>query len=798
MRLLHQRILQLGIILIGSGWMLGATSWNPAHAGRPVDFDREIRPILSEHCYECHGPDHKARKADLRLDRKEDAFRDREGYAVIVPGKLEESELIQRITSTDPNEVMPPRKFKKHLNPQEIELLRRWVAEGAKWEGHWSYTLPASVPLPSVKDRGWPRNPIDHFVLTRLENEGLRPSPEADRATLIRRVSLDLIGLPPTPAEVDVFENDPRPDAYEQLVNRLLALPHYGERQARPWLDQARYADTNGYEKDGRRSIWPYRDWVIRAFNRDLPFDRFTIEQIAGDLVPNATLEQRVATGFHRNTMVNAEGGVDDEEFRVAAVVDRINTTMQVWMGTTFACAQCHDHKYDPFTQREYFQLFAFFNNNADGGGSTAPEVAIPTPDEAARQGGIRGERARLQAELDRAAKAKPPDASRLKSIKEQIAALEKQEAAIHPATTMVMQELPQPRETHVLIRGSHNVKGDRVAPGVPAVLHPLAPGQPPNRLSLARWLVNPRNPLVGRVTMNRVWAQEFGRGIVETSEDFGVQGEPPSHPELLAWLAEELVRQDWSLKAMHRLIVTSATYRQSSRVTPDRLERDPYNRLFSRGPRFRMEAEMVRDQALALSGLLRRTIGGPSVFPYQPEGIWFAPYSSERWNESRGGDQYRRGLYTFWRRSAPYPAFLAFDAPSREVCCERRARTNTPLQALSTLNDPAFVQPAAALARRILEESQGKGTIADRAAYAFRLVLARRPRAAELRHLVALYAENLDQYRRDPAAAGKLAAEGQGRAPMIHAGGIDQAELAAWTVVANVLLNLDETVTKG
>ncbi len=780
-----ERRMGLGIVLI----IFGASGWDHARAERPVDFDREIRPILSEHCYACHGPDAKARKASLRLDRKEDAFREREGGAAIVPARVDDSELIRRITSGDPDEVMPPRKFKKPLDAKQIALLRRWIAEGAKWEGHWSYSLPASVPTPTVRDRSWPRNPIDHFVLARLEAEGLRPMPEADRATLIRRVSLDLIGLPPTPAEVDTFEADPAPDAYERLVDRLLASPHHGERQARPWLDQARYADTNGYEKDGGRSIWPYRDWVIAAFNRDMPFDRFTIEQIAGDLLPGASLDHRIATGFHRNTMANTEGGIDDEEFRVAAVVDRVNTTMQVWMGTTMACAQCHDHKYDPYSQKEYFRLFAFFNNTTDRGGSTVPEVAVPTPAQAAKRAAIHAELARWEAELDQASKAKPPFEPRLKSIREKIAALKEQEKAIGPATTMVMQEISKPRETFVLIRGSHNVKGERVTPGVPAVLHPMARGLPPDRLGLARWLVDPGNPMVGRVLMNRIWAQYFGRGIVETSEDFGVQGEPPSHPELLAWLAKELVRQGWSLKAMHRLIVTSATYRQSSRVTPDRLERDPFNRLFSRGPRFRMEAEMVRDQALALGGLLKRTIGGPSVFPYQPDGIWFVPYSGDRWTESRAGDQYRRGLYTFWRRSAPYPAFLAFDAPSREVCCERRSRTNTPLQALATLNDPAFVQPAAAMARRILAES--RGTPADRAAYGFRLVLARKPRKAELDHLVALYAENLAQYRRDPAAAAAMTAGA-------IADGADRAELAAWTVVANVLLNLDETVTKG
>jgi hypothetical protein len=627
-------------------------------------------------------------------------------------------------------------------------------------------------------------------VLARLEREQLLPAPEADRATLIRRVSLDLIGLPPTPAEVEAFENDRNPDAYGRLVDRLLASGHYGERQARPWLDQARYADTNGYEKDGPRSIWAYRDWVIQAFDRDLPFDQFTIEQLAGDLLPNTTAKERIATGFHRNTIVNTEGGVDDEEFRVAAVVDRVNTTMQVWMGSTLACAQCHDHKYDPFTQKEYFQLFAFFNNTTDGGRSNAPELALPTPEQTAKLALIRAELTQLQSQLSEATKAgKSPES---KKIENTIAALKKQEAEIRPVTTMVMEELQKPRTTHVLVRGSHNVKGEQVSPGVPSALHPMSAAQPPNRLGLARWLVDPRNPLVGRVTMNRLWAQMFGRGIVETSEDFGVQGEPASHPELLAWLAKEFVRQSWSLKSMHRLIATSATYRQRSSVTPDRLERDPFNRLFSRGPRFRMEAEMVRDQALAVSGLLRRTIGGPSVYPYQPDGIWFVPYSSDRWTESRDGNQFRRGLYTFWRRSAPYPTFTVFDAPSREFSCERRARTNTPLQALVTLNDPAFVQPAVALARRLLTES--KGTPENRARFAFRLVLARIPTPAEISHVIELYRESLDSYQRDRAAANAMAMIEPTNGPVE----IDQAELATWTVIANVLLNLDETVTKG
>jgi hypothetical protein len=784
----------VGKILIGCICAISSPSWNQVRAREPVDFDREIRPILSQHCYPCHGPDKQARKADLRLDRKDNAFRVREGIAVVIPGKLEESELIRRVSSSEPDEVMPPPKFKKRLSSLQIDRLRRWVVEGAKWDGHWSLSMPKRTQAPPVRDQKWSRNPIDAFVLARLEREGLQPSAEADRATLIRRASLDLIGLPPTPAQVDAFENDRGPEAYERLVNRLLASPHYGEQQARPWLDQARYADTNGYEKDGPRSIWPYRDWVIRAFNQDMPFDQFTISQLAGDLIPNPTNDDRIATGFHRNSVLNAEGGTDDEEFRVAAVVDRVNTTMQVWMGTTFACAQCHDHKYDPFSQQEYFQLFAFYNNTADGGSSAPPVLPLPTAGQVARENEIRAQTAKLQAQLDLATKVNDPNRS--KPLEEKIAELKKQAEAIQPVTTMVMAELEKPRETHVLIRGSHNVKDAPVAAGVPRSLHPLPPDQPANRLGLARWLVDSRNPLMGRVIMNRMWAQIFGRGIVETGEDFGVQGEPPSHPELLAWLATEFFEQRLSLKAMQRLIVTSATYRQSSRVTPDRLEKDPDNRLFSRGPRFRMEAEMVRDQALAISGLLKRKIGGPSVFPYQPEGVWFVPYSGEQWIESRDGDQYRRGLYTYWRRSAPYPSFITFDAPSREVCTERRSRTNTPLQALATLNDPAFVQPAAALAGRIVSDSTG--TVQERVRYAFRLVLARPPVAAELAHLAELYSENLEHYLRDPAAASAMASRGSVASTAQREGGRGTAELAAWTIVANVLLNLDETLTKG
>jgi hypothetical protein len=765
--------------------LLALLAITPVAAGE-VHFNRDVRPILSNRCFKCHGPDLK--KGGLNLQARDSALKPRgsRGPAVI-PGKSSASRLIERITATDPDERMPPKG--DPLSAAQVATLKAWIDQGAKYEEHWAYVKPVRPPLPHVKNRTWVRNDIDSFVLARLEQEGLSPSPEADRATLIRRLFLDLTGLPPSVREVDDFLNDKSDDAYRKVVERLLASPHHGEHQARPWLDAARYADTNGYEKDQRRTIWAYRDWVIDAFNRDLPFDQFTIDQIAGDLLPKATLEQRIATGFHRNTMTNTEGGVDDEEFRVAAVVDRVNTTMEVWMGTTIGCAQCHNHKFDPFTQKEYYQLLAFFNNTRDTGRNVAPTLAVPVSVHAARLKELNGAISDYAAVLGRL----PPlgHEALAAPFRQRLAELRRQLHVLKPTTTLVMQE-GKPRPTHVMLRGNHRNLGERVEPGVPARLYPLKPGQPLNRLGLARWLVDPDNPLVGRVTMNRLWARYFGRGLVETSEEFGAQGEPPTHPRLLDYLAVEFVERKWSLKAMHRLIVQSAAYRQSSWVTPALHRRDPYNRLFARGPRFRLSAESVRDNALAISGLLDRTLLGPSVFPYQPEGVWFNPYSSDKWVTSTGGDQYRRGLYTFWRRTAPYAAFMAFDAPSREVSCERRPRTNTPLQALATLNDKAFVQCAAALARRMLTEAAGSEK--ERATYGFRLCVARAPTAKELDVLLGLYRANLEKYSKDTAAARDMAAGGLGAPPKE----MNLAELAAWTVVANVLLNLDETITKG
>ena len=760
---------------------------NSTLAAEPVRYQRDIRPILASNCFKCHGPDLK--KGELDLQSFAAATKKlASGATAIVPEKPDSSELLRRVTTHAVDERMPPKG--ESLKPAQIETLKQWITQGAKYEEHWAYVKPEKPNLPALRSGDWVRNAIDSFVLARLEKEGLKPSAEADKTTLIRRVTFDLTGLPPSLEEVDAFLKDASPEAYEKVVDRLLKSPHHGEHMARWWLDMARYADTNGYEKDERRTIWPYRDWVINAFNRDLPFDEFTIDQFAGDLLPSPTPEQKVATGFHRNTMVNTEGGTDDEEFRVAAVVDRLNTTMSVWMGTTISCCQCHNHKYDPFTTKEFYRLYAFLNQTADRGRSNAPELAVPTADEEERK---------LASHLKMAAKAialmgmndlvRP---ALVKPVSEQIVSLQKLFGGIKPATTLVMQELVDQRPTHIQIRGNHKNLGEKVIPGTPTKLHPLVVygRRDGNRSDLARWLVSPENPLVGRVTMNRIWARYFGRGIVETSEDFGIQGELPTHPDLLDYLAVDLIDRKWSLKAMHKLIVMSATYRQSSIVTKELRDKDPLNRLFARGPRFRLDAEMVRDNALAISGLLHRKIGGPSVFPYQPEGVWANPYSGDRWFASDGGNQFRRGIYTFWRRTAPYATFMAFDAPSREISCERRVRSNTPLQALATLNDRSFVECASGLAKRMLYEVPGDAV--DRMQHGFRLCVSRPPNEVELKLLLDLQASTLKEYRADKEAARKL-----GLVLGLPKPDLDSAELASWTVVANVLLNLDETITK-
>jgi hypothetical protein len=787
-----------------------------------VDFTRDVKPIFATSCYECHGP--KKRKGQLRLDEKTAALKGGKGGPLLVAGKPDESQLIERVKGLGDGQPMP--LDRDPLPPDCIKILEAWVSQGSQWpdggvsaapteeEKHWAYLPPVRRdPPPSKKHASWARSPIDSFVLAKLESRKLAPSPEADKATLIRRVTLDLTGLPPTPEEVENFLADSRPNAYERLVDRLLASPHYGERWARPWLDLARYADSNGYEKDLGRTIWPYRDWVIDALNADMPFDEFTIEQLAGDLLPSPTRSQLIATGFHRNSMINEEGGVDPEEYRVNAVIDRANATATIWLGSTLGCAQCHDHKFDPFTQKDYYRFFAYFNRSEVESKLTpigefleiSPRLTLPDPFGESRRevvkaldsaihelGGASPEAARLAKDLDDARKAAP--------------------AAV---TTLVMKDMPEPRKSFVLQRGSFLNPGDEVEPGVPTALAPATeavpvtvpqasvpgltstvPGVFPSearadRLALAKWLVSPENPLTARVAVNHLWEQHFGRGIVETSEDLGSRGSAPSHPELLDWLATELVRQKWSLKAMHRLIVTSATYRQASHVTPELLESDPQNKWLARGARFRLDAETVRDQALAIGGLLSLKMGGPPVFPVQPDGVWAAPYSDNHWATSAGDDVHRRAIYTYWKRSSPYPQFVSFDAPNRTATCTRRPRTNTPLQALTTLNDPVFMEAAAGLARRILARDTGPE---DRMDFAFRAAVARSATSEERNRLLALLQQQAAAFQAEPEAARDLVAGVLRGERAIE----DSREWAAWILVANVLLNLDEVLNRG
>ncbi|MBM3832455.1 MAG: DUF1553 domain-containing protein [Verrucomicrobia bacterium] len=1161
-------------------------------AEMPVDFNRQIRPILSDNCFACHGPDDGARKAKLRLDIKDAAFKGgKSGEPAIVPGKVDESELLKRIISTNEDEVMPPPKSKKKLTWEQIDLLKRWVSQGAQWTGHWAYEKPQRPSVPAIKNPAGARNEIDQFIRARLEKEGLQPSPEADKTTLARRAALDLTGLPPTIEEVDAFLNDKSADAYDKLVDRLLVSTRYGEHMAKYWLDGARYADSHGYHIDSKRDIWPYRDWVIKAFNRNMPFDQFTIEQLAGDLLPNATTDQKVASGYVRCNMSTGEGGVIEAEYQAKYGFDRTETTATIWMGLTLTCARCHTHKYDPITHREYYGLYSFFNNLNEpvmDGNKPNPDpfMQLPTPEQKARQdelkslitegqkkidskvpeldnaqvvwqgdwhkklsgvwttfnrtavhsahtngatlkvlddlsilaegsnptqdvyevsskislgklAGLRLEtlphpslpnggsarnadgrfrlseieaelvtpeiaastnkpkklrfaqaaadaaennyearkaidgnaesawsvatnsiaephqavfvlsepvdipmdselRIRLrfggkdsavghfrlalareeelvrrlipakrepwrvlgpfkteglpagylkefepEKELDLnktyrgvreeirwnarpdledgkthllvhelhgvhgayyfyrtvevtgnrkaelslraddlfkvwvngrlvlerstpvkasdgsakavvdlkpgqnsilvkvvnhqgysyfafdsdlghgealpadvapvlAATAKPSkeEATKIRNFyrreyspefRQLFARMEEfkaEQTSLEQSipTTMIAKELEKPRDTVIFKRGEYDKPGEKVFAGVPAILPPFPEGTPTNRLGLAQWLLSPDHPLTARVTVNRIWQQFFGVGLVKTTEDFGVQGEPPSHPYLLDWLATEFVRTGWDVKRLQRMIAASATYRQSSKLTPAVSARDPENRLLARGPRFRVDAETLRDLALYLGGLLVEKPGGRSVKPYEPPGLWEAVSfnNSQKYVPDIGEGQYRRSLYTFWKRQSPPPNMLIFDAPTREYCVVRRPRTNTPLQALALLNDPQFVESSRALAQRILLE--GGETVESRLAYAFRLATARPPRPDELDVLRDVLEQQLADYRKDTAAAAKLLNVGSFKAK----NDLDPSELAAWTTIASMLLNLDETVTKG
>jgi Protein of unknown function (DUF1553)/Protein of unknown function (DUF1549)/Planctomycete cytochrome C len=767
----------------------------------PVDFDRQIRPILSENCFTCHGPDEQQRKAKLRLDTREGLFGKLRGTGhAVVPGNPAESELLARILSTDDDERMPPAKTQKRLAPRQVELVKQWIAQGAPYAQHWAFVPPQRPGLPKLKTGGSMRNAIDHFILARLEKDDLRLSPQAKRSALIRRVTLDLTGLPPTLEEVDAFQSDPAADAYEKVVDRLLASPHFGERMALDWLDAARFADTHGYHIDAGRDMSLWREWVIDAFNTNMPFDRFTVEQLAGDLLPNATQRQKIASGFNRNHMINFEGGAIPEEYHNAYIVDRVNTTATVFLGLTMMCAQCHDHKYDPISQKEFYQVYAFFHNVPESGldgsrGNASPLLKVPTRAQQLALDKIDGQIKEYETQ---------PKSPHLEKLRKERTALE---AKFQSA--MVMQEMPQPRDTFLLLRGEYSKKGEKVHAGLPAALPPLPKGQPLNRLGLARWLVSREQPLTSRVIVNRIWQTFFGTGLVKTVEDFGAQGEQPSHPELLDWLASEFTdptpsplgsggKHRWDVKAIVRLIVTSAAYRQSSVVSKELLARDPENRLLARGPRFRLQAEFIRDQALAVSGLLNREIGGASVSPYQPAGLWQELASrgdSKNWSaqffvQSHGKDLYRRTMYTFWKRTSPPPQLTTFDAPDREVCTVRRSRTNTPLQALVLMNDPTYVEAARNFAERTMRHAKKPD---DRIAFAFKLATARAPSDKELTVLTTALARQLDRFRADEKAARKLLAVGESP----HDENLPPAELAAYTIIASVILNLDETVTK-
>jgi hypothetical protein len=1070
----------LAVVLLSVARLPGQTpvarNVQDAGARETVEFNRDIRPLLSDRCYTCHGPDQARRRTKLRFDVEADAKQDLGGRFAIVPGDAAKSEMIRRITAADPARRMPPESSGRTLTTGEIDLIQRWIEQGAKWEKHWSFIPPRRAPLPEIGNRAWARNEIDFFVLKRLEQERLGPAPEADRATLIRRVSLDLTGLPPTPAEVDAFMNDKSRDAYEKVVDRLLASKRYGERMAAPWLDAARYADTNGYQTDAERYMWRWRDWVIDAFNRNLPFDQFALQQIAGDMLPRATLDQKIATGFNRNHRGNGEGGIIPEEYAVEYVVDRVETTSTVFMGLTVGCARCHDHKYDPFTQKEFYQLFAYFNNIPERGkankyGNSAPMIQAPTLTQQAqladidrelaaaekRFEGVRAEATSSQrsweAALDKSSAipwsiphdlvgyfpmdtdvfnqasprpaaapalqlydpaSVPPasdrpamsqfqggpanfssgrigkaasldgtrfisagdvgafgfqskftlaawisptaatgaivtrtkdeeeetgyglylkdgklqanlirrwldDGARVETVQpialnrwqhvmmtydgsrtadgikiyvdgksqellihlddvnqnfqsreplrigggggpanrfrgqiddvrvynvalsprhvavvatgesiEEIAAIpaatrtdaqaekislyflenespervrrawqdltairrKKEQFLESLPTVMVMQERDVPRDTFLLMRGAYDKPGDKVTPGVPGVLPPLPKGVPNNRLGLGRWLVDPANPLTARVAMNRFWQMYFGVGLVKTVEDFGSQGEWPTHPELLDWLATEFVRTGWDIKAMQKLIVTSATYRQSSKATPELLQKDPENRLLARAPRLRLPAGMIRDQALAISGLLTEQIGGPSVKPYQPVGLW-KELSGQEYVQDKGDKLYRRSLYTFWKRSSPPPSLMNFDAAGREACVVRETRTNTPLQALDLMNDVTYLEASRKLAERVMKERRSSAD--ERIALAFRLVVARAATPREASVLADALASYLDEYKANPESAAKYLS--QGESPRDEE--LDVSELAAYATLASMMLNMDEAITK-
>jgi hypothetical protein len=807
-----------------------------------VEFNRDIRPILSDNCFACHGHDQNKRKADLRLDTEAGAYADRGDSRPIVPGRPDQSELYRRITSTDEKKRMPQAKFGKKLSPRQIELVRRWIEQGGKWQDHWSRIAPKRPPLAGVSTPSWPSNAIDHFILARLEQEGLAPLPEADKRTLIRRLSFDLTGLPPQPEQVDAFLAAPSPTAYEKLVDQLLASKHYGERMALYWLDLVRYADTGGYHSDNHRDITLYRDYVIDAFNDNKPFDRFTIEQLAGDLLPNATREQKIASGYNRLLQTTEEGGAQAKEYLAKYAADRVRNTSTVWLGATMGCAECHDHKFDPFTTKEFYRFASFFADLRERAVGRQEQTPLPTPEQMAALRRLDEQIASLQKQLNTptpeldAAQAKWEESLRvpevrtrpknvidilliepskrtpaqkqtlaahfrglapqLAEMRQQLAELQRRKDALNKTIPTSLVSLSvAPRVMRVLPRGNWlDDSGEIVTPAVPVPLGPLeVKERRATRLDLAQWMVSPNNPLVVRVFVNRLWKLLFGQGIVKTLDDFGSQGTWPTHPELLDWLAVEFRDSGWDVKHILKLMVLSRTYRQSSAASEPLRHRDPYNQWLARQAQFRLDAEMVRDNALAISGLLSPKIGGPSAKPYQPAGYWsLLNFPKREYQNDKGEGLYRRGLYTYWCRTFPHPSLVAFDAPSREECTVERPRSNTPLQALVLLNDPIYVEASRVFAERLIRE--GGSSTEQKIQFAYRQALNRKARPEEARLLTGLYEQHRKQYQADQPAAAAFVHIGDRPVPK----DMDAADLAAWTSVARVLLNLHETITRN
>lgn len=807
----------------------------------PVDYLRDIRPVLANSCYACHGPDEGQRKGKLRLDVRDEAVK-----KAIKPGKAAGSLLVDHITSKNPDEVMPPPSSKKPaVTPEQAKLIARWIDEGAKFDQHWAYVKPARPAAPQPANKGWVRNPIDAFVAQAHEKNGYKPAAEADRVAQIRRLSFDLTGLPPVYADVEAFVNDKSPDAYEKLVDRLLASTAFGERMAVMWLDVVRYSDTAGYHSDNHRDVWMFRDYVINSFNANKPFDRFTVEQIAGDLLTDVTSETRVASGYNRMLQTTEEGGAQAKEYTAKYAADRVRNTASAWLGATLGCAECHNHKYDPYTQRDFYRFAAFFADVREKAVGRQDQTPITTPKQDAELKKLDAEIARLQAELAKttpeldAAQAKweetvkkdakglpkpVADALKVEAAKrndaqklaigthfrtqvaketepkrKELAAVQAKKADLLTTipTTLVSMTGP-PRPVRILPRGNWlDDSGEEVKPDVPAFMGSVAPADAKaraTRLELAKWMASPDNPLTARVYVNRLWKIAFGQGLVKNLDDLGTQGTLPSHPELLDWLATEFIAKGWDTKAILRLMVTSNTYRQSSVAPKDVRERDPGNVWLARQNRFRLDAEFVRDNALAVSGLLVNKVGGPSAKPYQPAGFWsYLNFPTREWQNDQGENQYRRGLYTYWCRSFLHPSLFAFDAPTREECTNERPRSSTPLQALVLLNDPTYVEASRVFAERIMNMKQN-GTTKDRLDWAFRQALSRGAKDAELSVLIPLVKKHLTEYRADKAAAERLLSVGFHPVPK----DLDAAELAAWTSAARVILNLHETITRN